>query len=507
MSDVLPSLSSFGESLLSWCLAANLSTVILLAAALIADVALSRRLAASWRIALYLPVLLRVLIPLDMTWAVPFWTLPAPAHSHVTLIAPFVVANSAPAVLASGAESSHWTTLAVSLYLTGIAAFLLIWLRDARKLRRIIARSQPDQTDSGILVSPIAGPMVAGVIRPRIIIPSWLIGSEALPLILAHEKAHIARRDPLVAGALRLVCTLAWPVLPVWIASSRILALIEHACDDLALGVPAARHQETIMKYAQAMIEVAHRSTHMPRSLAFGSSLRSRIASLRPARRWPAALQVALALITSSALVACSVARPGVAHNQDQGEDRPLDQSTNEAQPASNRRITWDLRDAAPAAPRPRNLVDSPSLERRIVNVRIISGHAPVAGLYDNPSAPKVVITDRDQLLERLMQLTDVNVIAAPRLLVHIDQPSAVQVGGDQQSFSVQMQVHPSAPGTTHASLSYVEGSTYILKSFQLHCKKGESCVISIPSAATGQPPRTLIITIDKPGEESAVGC
>lgn len=505
MTDLLHSLADFGQSLRDWCIATTISTALLLIVALIVDRLLSQRVAAAWRILLFIPVLLRILIPLDLNWAVPFWTMSTPQDSIARQVSAFASA-SAPSVQSVPAASiSMWTAVFPVLYLIGVVSLLICWYRDRCTLTRLVKHSRPHESSNELLISTSAGPIVAGVMQPRIIIPAWLIASDALPLILAHERAHIARRDPVTAAVLRLFCTFAWPVLPAWIATSRIRALIEHACDDLALGPPASRHQESIMKYAQTLIEVADRSTHLPRSLAFGASLHSRIASLRPAHRWPRTLQVLLAGCVCSVLVACSVARPGASQSSE-SPARAMDQNPPEPAPAPSGPTTFDLRQTTPV-PRASNLVDSRSAERRIINVRIISGHAPVAGLYSDPAAPKVVTTSTEQLSGSLMQLTDATTLAAPRLLVHVDQPAAVEVGNDQQKFSVQLQVHPSAPGTVSATLNYLEGDAYVIRNTQLQFKKGECAVVSVPSISPGKPPRTLIITIDRPGEEVPFGC
>lgn len=505
MTDILTSLSTFGESLLSWCISTNLSTVVLLVLAIIADRLLSRRLAAAYRIALYIPVVLKVILPLDFTWAVPFWVSPTPSPNTATPILPFAASSAFILDCVPPDSFSTRGIIVTAAYAFGVVALVAWWCCDLRKVHRIIATARRDIADSDILISQIVGPMVAGAFSPRILVPTWLIGSDALPLILAHERAHIARRDPLFAAALRLMCALAWPILPLWIATSRIRALMEHACDDIALGSPTSRQQETIMKYAHALIEVADRSTHLPRTLAFGTSLQSRIVSLRAGRRWPRALQIALATFAASSLVACSVARPGSSQAQS-GSPAESQSPTAESTSVPRNSASWDLRQTTPA-PRASNLVDAPSAETRIINVRIISGHVPVAGLYANPSAPKLVIAPTDQLAGSLMQLTDVTTLAAPRLLVHIDQPAAIQVGNDQHQFSVQLQVHPSATGTTSATLNYLESDQYVLKNYPLLFKKSECAVVSIPASSPGKPQRTLIITIDRPGEEAIFGC
>src|SRR5690348_15672317 len=60
-------LESFGRTLVERFAALNVWTAALLGAALVLDRVLARRTRASWRIALYAPVALRIMLPLD--WA------------------------------------------------------------------------------------------------------------------------------------------------------------------------------------------------------------------------------------------------------------------------------------------------------------------------------------------------------------------------------------------------------------------------------------------------------
>ena len=54
--------------------------------------------------------------------------------------------------------------------------------------------------------------MIVGVIRPRIVLPagwtSW--PADKVSAILAHERAHVARRDPLVGALAQLNRAVFW---------------------------------------------------------------------------------------------------------------------------------------------------------------------------------------------------------------------------------------------------------------------------------------------------------
>ena len=81
-------------------------------------------------------------------------------------------------------------------------------------------------------------PMTWGVWRPLILLPngaeSWT--EECLKMVILHELAHVKRRDFVTQVLARMACALHWFNPLAWLASARLRAEQEQACDDLALG-------------------------------------------------------------------------------------------------------------------------------------------------------------------------------------------------------------------------------------------------------------------------------
>ena len=129
-----------------------------------------------------------------------------------------------------------------------------------------------------VLVSEeVTTPLVWGTHRPVILLPpvamEWT--TDRLAAVLAHEMAHVRRRDYLGWQIVEIARSVYWMNPLVWLAARQIRAEQEQACDDAVLraGIKAA-------DYARHLLEVARHATSVPRaSLAIGreSSLRSRV--------------------------------------------------------------------------------------------------------------------------------------------------------------------------------------------------------------------------------------
>src|SRR5690606_36645467 len=61
-----------------------------------------------------------------------------------------------------------------------------------------------------VLVSERLGPAIFGLVRPCIVVPSWLFETapEQQALVLRHEREHAAARDPLLLAAALLMVAL-----------------------------------------------------------------------------------------------------------------------------------------------------------------------------------------------------------------------------------------------------------------------------------------------------------
>jgi bla regulator protein BlaR1 len=171
---------------------------------------------------------------------------------------------------------------------------------------------------TSVYIAPDVGPAVVGLLRPRIVVPTWL--TETPPshqaMVIAHEQAHLARHDPQVLTvALFLLVLMPWN-LPLWWQLHRLRYAIEVDCDARVLE----RGLDT-RQYGEMLIDVSQRPSVYVGAVAAMSESRSfleeRIAIMvRAPARWGSVATVtfgclALALVA----VAAQVTPPNVGYS------------------------------------------------------------------------------------------------------------------------------------------------------------------------------------------------
>ena len=143
---------------------------------------------------------------------------------------PSLSESFAAAPLASVNPLYVWTYLAGWVWLIGLGAMLLYALVSYLRLRRRVSVSLPIQ-DHIYLCDAISSPFILGVVKPHIYLPSGLDEVQRQN-VLAHEQAHLARRDHWWKPLGFALLAVYWfnPVL--WLAYTLLCRDIELACDE-----------------------------------------------------------------------------------------------------------------------------------------------------------------------------------------------------------------------------------------------------------------------------------
>lgn len=102
----------------------------------------------------------------------------------------------------------------------------------------------------------VDSPFIFGIIRSGIYIPYGLEG-DALRHVLAHEKAHLARKDHIVKFVAFIILGIHWFNPLVWLAYALFCKDIEAACDEKTI---AYMEEEERMSYAMTLLSVGGRA-------------------------------------------------------------------------------------------------------------------------------------------------------------------------------------------------------------------------------------------------------
>ena len=123
-----------------------------------------------------------------------------------------------------------WTEIAGWVWLIGLGAMLLYALVSYLRLRRRVSVSLCVR-ENIYLCDAISSPFILGVVKPRIYLPSGLDEVQRQN-VLAHEQAHLARRDHWWKPLGFALLAVYWfnPVL--WLAYTLLCRDIELACDE-----------------------------------------------------------------------------------------------------------------------------------------------------------------------------------------------------------------------------------------------------------------------------------
>lgn len=191
--------------------------------------------------------------------------------------------------------------IASVLWLCGIGVLLLYTAVSYRRIHKSVREAALYQGNVW-LCDRIDTPFIFGVLRPRVFLPSDIEKAD-LPYVLAHEQAHLKRRDHLWKPLGFLLLTVYWfnPVL--WVAYILFCKDMELACDERVLRTLGAACKKP---YSNALINCSvprKRISACP--LAFGETgVKERVRSVLNYKKpafWLAA--VAVVAVAVAALV------------------------------------------------------------------------------------------------------------------------------------------------------------------------------------------------------------
>jgi len=153
-----------------------------------------------------------------------------------------------PGVLA--AMPAEQAQLKLGWFVLSSGMLLLLVLRSVWLLSHQRRWQKTSLLGTPVYLSGGIGPCVAGLLRPRIVMPVWLqlIPPRQQALLLAHAQCRLAARDPqLLALAYALIVLMPWN-LPLWWQLHRLRFAIEVDCDARMLA-----HGHALRDYATVL--------------------------------------------------------------------------------------------------------------------------------------------------------------------------------------------------------------------------------------------------------------
>lgn len=191
-----------------------------------------------------------------------------------------------------------WTAGIIAILLYGIISYIRV---KKSVSTAVLLNSNVWQSES------VVSPFILGIIKPKIYIP-FNMDEETRNYVVAHENAHLCRRDHWIKPLGFLVLAVYWFNPLVWVAYILLCRDIEAACDE---KVVSQMDGETRKEYATALLECAvNRRRIAACPLAFGEvSVKNRIRNVMNYKK-PAFWVIILAVVACIVAAVCFLTNP-----------------------------------------------------------------------------------------------------------------------------------------------------------------------------------------------------
>ncbi len=219
-------------------------------------------------------------------------------------------------------------TVAAVIWVVGVVGMLLYGTISVWKIKRAVGVSLPlahfinrivdsvAGTENNILINwqkkcricdNIASPFILGIVRPMIYLPGSLTADQ-MQQVLAHETAHLKRKDHWWKPLGFAILTLHWFNPLVWLAYVLLCRDIEMACDEKVVRTMGTEEKRS---YSETLLECSvSRKMISACPLAFGEvGVKTRIRSVLNYKK-PAFWVVMAAVLTCVVVAVCFLTNP-----------------------------------------------------------------------------------------------------------------------------------------------------------------------------------------------------
>jgi TonB family protein len=296
-----------------------------------------------------------------------------------------------------------------------------------RAERRTWVRQEVD--GRAVFVSPDRGPAAAGIVRPWIVIPKWILElpERQRTLVVLHESEHVSGGDTvLLPLGLALVCASPWNPIAWW-QLARMRTAMEVDCDRRVL----LRRPEPAI-YGDSLLVVAARATDTGLALAAFSerrgSLHRRIVAMTQVRTPWSSFRAVLFTLAACAMAvqACGVEGPVA---MDESGIQLVDAPESSIEGAASDRARSDGEESSERDPR-EQLVPDPAFDPD--TVQPLTGEALRAEPAFTPFTVAPSITNRNEVIQAMTDsypplLRDAGVGGTVRVYFFINKEGVVE--------------------------------------------------------------------------------
>ncbi len=231
----------------------------------------------------------------------------APAiHSGIPAINSAVNPAVTQQVINGGFDGERLLSIAATVWLCGMVLMIAYGFFSFLQLKWRV-RTSVCLRDRTYLCDDVDSPFVFGIFRPRIYMPSGLEDNR-IEYILAHEYAHIRRKDHFWKPLSYWLLSVYWFNPLLWLVYVLLCRDIEMACDEKAVSAMDAEQKRG---YSQALLECSiHRRMIMACPVAFGEvGVKTRIKGIFSYKK-PALWIVIASVAVCTAVAVCFLTNP-----------------------------------------------------------------------------------------------------------------------------------------------------------------------------------------------------
>ncbi len=218
--------------------------------------------------------------------------------------------NASPDSMTVGEHTSDlYLPPVISIWLAGVCVMLLYAIGSYLYLRKKVGASIP-RHDGLKMSDDISTPFILGILKPVIYIPSGM-DERTLNHVVAHEEAHIKRRDHWWKPLGYFLLTVYWFNPIIWLAYVLLCRDIEMACDEKVIR---DMDKGSVAAYSQALLDCSfprRRIAACP--LAFGEvGVKERVKTVLNYKK-PAFWIIVVAVVACIVVAVCFLTNPRTA--------------------------------------------------------------------------------------------------------------------------------------------------------------------------------------------------